>query len=316
MSAKVLVRDLRKQYGNVRAVDGVSFDVEEGETFGLIGPNGAGKTTTVECVIGLREPDAGRIEVCGIDARRHPRDVKQKIGTALQSTALQDKITPREALALFASFYDDAVAPDRLLERFGLTSKADRAFDTLSAGQRQRLALALAFVNNPELVFLDEPTAGLDPQSRHDLRSEIAHMHSDGCTVLLTTHDIDEAETLCDRIAIIDHGQVVAIGTPRELTSRSPTAPLVSITTSRPIDLAWLTTVADVDGLTVDGTTTRFRTADVRRTLAVLVSRLQTEDVEIVELHVEKAALEDVLLELTRPPAATRADDGTLTPSA
>src|SRR5690606_23170290 len=158
----------------------------EGEILGLLGPNGAGKTTTVECVLGLRHPDAGEITVCGIDARRDPRAVKERIGAALQTTALQDRITPREALALFGSFYRDRAQPEALLERFSLTDKADAAFDTLSGGQRQRLALALAFVNKPELVFLDEPTTGLDARARRDLHGDIRRMREDGHTLLLT----------------------------------------------------------------------------------------------------------------------------------
>jgi ABC-type Na+ transport system ATPase subunit NatA len=176
MPPKVIVHNLKKRYDAVEAARGVSFEIEDGEIFGLIGPNGAGKTTTVECVIGLREPDEGTIEVCGIDARRRPREVKEKIGASLQTTALQEKITPREALALFGTFYRRKAEPAALLERFALVEKADAPFDTLSGGQRQRLALALAFVNNPELVFLDEPTAGLDPQSRRELHGEIAKM--------------------------------------------------------------------------------------------------------------------------------------------
>src|SRR5688572_16271349 len=154
MSAAVLVSNLRKRYGAVTAVDGVSFEIRSGEIFGLIGPNGARKTTTVECLIGLRQPDEGRIEVCGIDARRRPRDVKQRIGAALQTTALQDRITPREALDLFGAFYGGLVASDQLLQQFGLMETANQAFDTLSGGQKQRIALALAFVNNPDVVVL------------------------------------------------------------------------------------------------------------------------------------------------------------------
>src|SRR5262245_22876959 len=187
MSAKVSVRDLRKHYDGVEAARGVSFDIEDGEIFGLIGPNGAGKTTTVECVIGLREPDSGSIEVCGIDARRHPLEVKQRIGAALQTTSFQDKITPREALALFASFYRAHAPVAELLDRFGLTAKADQHFDTLSGGQRQRLALALAFVNRPELVFLDEPTSALDAQSRRDLPAVILRLKAEGQHVLPKT---------------------------------------------------------------------------------------------------------------------------------
>src|SRR4051812_1107255 len=188
MAAKVAVRELRKHYGDVQAGQGGSFEILDGEIFGLLGPNGSGKTTTVECIIGLREPDSGDIEVCGIDARKRPQDVKQKIGAALQTTALQDKITPREALTLFGSFYRNSADPQQMLDRFSLGPKADVTFDTLSGGQRQRLALALAFVNQPELVFLDEPTTGLDPQSRRELHAEVARIKRDGHTVLLTTH--------------------------------------------------------------------------------------------------------------------------------
>ena len=240
MPAKVIVRDLKKHYDGVEAARGVSFDIEDGEIFGLIGPNGAGKTTTLECVIGLREPDSGRIEICGIDARQHPFDVKEKIGAALQTTSLQDKITPREALALFASFYRQRTAAAELLERFGLTAKADAPFDTLSGGQRQRLALALAFVNRPELVFLDEPTSALDAQSRRDLHREILRMKADGHTVLLTTHYIDEAEALCDRVAVIDKGTIVATGGTRELMGQSSALPSVTVTATRPLDRAAL----------------------------------------------------------------------------
>src|SRR5205085_6072103 len=158
MSSTITVHDLRKRYGEIEAVRGVSFDVAEGEILGLLGPNGAGKTSTLECVIGLRRPDAGSIHICGVDALAHPDRVKQQVGAQLQATALQDKITPREAIGLFASFYENPAGVGELLERFQLAEKADAAFDTLSGGQRQRLALALAFVNQPRVLFLDEPT--------------------------------------------------------------------------------------------------------------------------------------------------------------
>ena len=294
-----MVHDLRKHYGDVQAAQGVSFEIQDGEIFGLLGPNGSGKTTTVECIIGLREPDAGDIEVCGIDARRRPHDVKQKIGAALQTTALQDKITPREALRLFGSFYRHKAEPQALLERFALIDKADAAVDTLSGGQRQRLALALAFVNNPELVFLDEPTAGLDPQSRRELHAEIARMKRDGHTVLLTTHYVDEAEQLCDRIAIIDHGRIIATGAPRELIARSTATPSVSLGTAQPVDPALLAGLPDVQDLICDGSQARFRTAHVNVTLVELMKRLEAQRIDVAELHVQKATLEDVFIELT-----------------
>src|SRR6188768_2560752 len=224
--AKVIVRDLKKRYDGIEAARGVSFEIQDG----------AGKTTTLECVIGLREPDAGSIEVCGIDARRHPREVKQKIGAALQTTSLQDQITPREALTLFGSFYSQRLPAGQLLDRFGLADKADAYFDTLSGGQRQRLALALAFVNRPELVFLDEPTTGLDAQSRRELHHDIQRMKTDGHTVLLTTHHLEEAELLCDRIAIIAEGRIIATGRPRDLIAGSSALQTVTLTTTGPLD--------------------------------------------------------------------------------
>jgi ABC-2 type transport system ATP-binding protein len=299
MAAKVIVRDLQKHYGGVHAAAGVSFEAEDGEIFGLLGPNGAGKTTTIECVVGLREPDSGYIEVCGIDARLHPAEVKQKIGAALQTTALQDKITPREALRVFGSFYRRKAEPQQLLDRFALADKGDAAFDTLSGGQRQRLALALAFVNNPELIFLDEPTTGLDPQSRRDLHAEIAGMKRDGHTVLLTTHNMDEAEHLCDRIAIMDRGRIVAAGAPRELIAQSTAAPSVFLATLQPINREMLAKLPGVQDVTSDGSGFRFCTTEVTRTLAELMMLLDARGVGIEELHVRKASLEDLLIELT-----------------
>jgi ABC-2 type transport system ATP-binding protein len=303
MPAKVSVRDLRKRYGAVEAARGVSFDVAEGEIFGLIGANGAGKTTTVECVIGLREPDAGTIEICGLDARRHPREVKQRIGAALQTTALQDTITPREALKLFGSLYRTSAAPGDLLERFALTDKADAPFDSLSGGQRQRLALALAFVNEPELVFLDEPTAGLDPHARRELHADIERMRHDGRTVLLTTHYLDEAERLCDSIAVIDGGRIVAAGPPRALVATSKAAPVVSMTLDRAVDAASVATVAGISDVVCNAMDIRFRASNTTRALAGVMSRLDAQGIGVLELHVRKATLEEVFLELTGPPA-------------
>jgi ABC-2 type transport system ATP-binding protein len=296
---KVIVRDLYKRYDEVQAAQGVSFEIQDGEIFGLLGPNGSGKTTTLECVIGLRQPDEGYIEVSGIDARARPQAVKERVGAVLQTIALQDKITPREALTLFASFYKQTAAPAELLQRFALAEKADAPFDSLSAGQRQRLAVALAFVNNPELVFLDEPTSGLDPQSRRELHAEIAQMKRDGHTVLLTTHNIDEAEQLCDRIAIIDHGRIIAAGLPRDLIAESSSTQSVSLSTSVPLDPDWVSSIPGVDDLLCESLTTTFRTATASRTIAAVMRVLEDRDVELLELHARKARLEDVFLSLT-----------------
>ncbi len=301
---KVVVRDLEKRYDTVLAAQGVNFEIEDGEIFGLLGPNGSGKTTTLECVIGLRQPDAGQIEVCGLDARRHAKAVKEKIGAVLQTIALQDKITPREALNLFASFYRRTASVSELLERFALAEKADSSFDSLSAGQRQRLALALAFVNHPELIFLDEPTTGLDPQSRRDLHAEIAQMKREGHTVLLTTHNIDEAEQLCDRIAIIDRGRIIASGPPRDLIAASSSSQSVLLRTAQPLAIESLADIPGIEGLNRDGSTITFRTRTAGPTLSALMQVVSELDVEVLELHARKARLEDVFLALTgeQPP--------------
>jgi ABC-2 type transport system ATP-binding protein len=219
MPVAVAVDNLSKAYGPVDAVRDVSFEVLEGETFGLLGPNGAGKTTTLECVLGLRDPDHGNIHICGIDARRSPRAAKAVLGAALQRTALQDKLTPREALALFGAFFQRRRGSAELLERFGLSDKADAPFDTLSGGQRQRLALALAFVNDPKVVVLDEPTAGLDPRARRELRDLLHSLREQRHTIVLASHDLHEVELLCDRVAIIDRGRIVASGAPKALVA-------------------------------------------------------------------------------------------------
>jgi ABC-2 type transport system ATP-binding protein len=299
MPAKVSIRDLRKSYGAMEAVRGVTFEIQDGEIFGMLGPNGAGKTSTLECVIGLREPDAGTIEVCGIDARKNPLEVKQRIGAALQTTSLQDKITGREALELFGSFYRHRVPAAELLKRFSLEEKADVPFDTLSGGQKQRLALALAFVNNPELVFLDEPTTGLDPQSRRELHGEIAQMKSEGHTVLLTTHYIEEAEQLCDRIAIVDHGRIITTGAPKDLIAASKLTQPVSFETSAPLDPAALQRIPGISELAVEGVNGRFRTRDISRALPELIKLLEAQSVQLVGLIVGKITLEDVFIELT-----------------
>ncbi|MEO5959262.1 MAG: ABC transporter ATP-binding protein [Opitutaceae bacterium] len=299
MPAKVIVRDLWKRYGAVEAVRGIGFGVEAGEIFGLLGPNGAGKTSTLECLIGLREADGGELEVCGVDARRRPGEMKEKIGVALQNTALQDQITPREALGLFGSFYRQRAEPAVLLERFALMEKADSRFDTLSGGQRQRLALALAFVNRPQVVFLDEPTAGLDPPSRRELHEEIARMKRDGCTVLLTTHYLDEAEQLCDRIAIIDGGRIVATGRPRELIAQSSRTQSVSLVTAQPLAADRLDRLPGIEQLSCEGATAHFRTQRPVETIAALMQWLAVERLELIDLQVRKASLEDVFLALT-----------------
>jgi len=219
MPSLIAVENLSHRYGDVQAIDGVNFEIAAGEIFGLLGPNGAGKTTALESVLGLIQPDQGRIEICGLGART--RQAREKIGAVLQATGLQDKITPREALNLFAAFYPAPIASGTLLERFGLTQKADSPYESLSGGQKQRLALALAFAGDPQVLLLDEPTTGLDPQIRREVQDHISGLKADGRAVLLSTHDMDEAARLCDRVAVIAQGRIVATGAPRALIAES-----------------------------------------------------------------------------------------------
>jgi ABC-2 type transport system ATP-binding protein len=296
----LLVQDLVKSYGPVQAVRGLSFEVHKGEIFGLLGPNGAGKTTTIECVIGLRAADSGAITLVGEDALRHPRRVKQRIGVTLQATALPDKVTPREALRLFASFYRDPVPVEELIARFSLREKAGMRFETLSGGQKQRLAIALAMINDPDVLFLDEPTAGLDPQSRRELHEVIRQTRAAGKTVVLTTHYIEEAEQLCDRLAVVDHGQVIATGTPAELIAAAKSPPHVRFSTTRAPEVERLRGLKDVTSATVEGASAVLHTTHPGHTIIDLVTWLQGEaGNELVDLQIHKPSLEDVFIELT-----------------
>lgn len=299
MSAHVVIHQLTKRYGAVEALRGISLTIERGEIFGLLGPNGAGKTTTLECLVGLREPDTGQLTIGGLDIRAEPQAAKQKIGVALQSPHLPAQITPREALRLFGSFYATHASPEALLTRFNLTAQADTASDMLSGGQQQRLALALAFVNDPELVVLDEPTSGLDPQSRQEIRTEIIRLKADDRTVLLSTHDLDEAEQLCDRLAIIDHGRIVAIGTPRELIAGAAAKQSVVLVTTRPLTPEQLSALAGAEPVVVVGNTARWETTNATATLAALSQLLVEQSNELVDLQVRPASLESVFLRLT-----------------
>jgi len=300
MALALSIQNLVKSYGHVQAVRGVSFEVRAGEIFGLLGPNGAGKTSTIECIIGLRKPDGGAISVCGLDSLRHPREMKQRIGVALQATALPDKITPREALKLFASFYRNPADPDDLIRRFSLGEKANAKFETLSGGQRQRLAIALAMINNPEVLFLDEPTAGLDPQSRRELHEVIGQARSAGKTVIISTHYIEEAQQLCDRLAVIDHGQIIAGGTPAELIASAKAPPHIEFTTAVAPDLARLEKLPLVTSAKVTGESATLHTRQPGQTIIDLVNLLQSDPAnELVDLRIHKPSLEDVFIELT-----------------
>lgn len=299
-SSAVSVRDLAKRYGPVEAVRGVSFEVAPGEIFGLLGPNGAGKTSTIECLLGLRQPDAGSITIGSVDALAEPTQARRLIGAQLQTAALQDKITPHQACRLFASFYPEAANIDELLAHFSLSAKADAPFDSLSGGQRQRLFLALAFVNRPRLLVLDEPTAGLDPQSRRELHGLISGLKADGRAVLLSTHYLEEAQQLCDRIGIMHEGRIVAIGTPGELIARARALPQLSFRTAKPLDAATVAALPAVDSHRFQGDAGwTLTTREVNRTISGLVQSLESAGNEMLDLQIHRPSLEDVFLELT-----------------
>ena len=300
MSALIVqVENLTKNYGAVEALRGVSFEVREGEVFGLLGPNGAGKTSTVEILEGLRTPSSGRASVCGLDPHSGGAAFKQEIGAVLQSTALPEKLRVEEALKLFSSFYARRRSTSDLLERFGLAEKRNAFYGQLSGGQKQRLALALALVNEPRVLFLDEPTAGLDPQVRREMYDIIEELRRERKTILLTTHYIEEAERLCDRVAIIDHGRLIALGSPRELKERSAGTTRIEVRLARPVPggaLQALDGVADCHEF--DGSYVLHST-HVPQTIVALVKHLEANGNELASLEIATPSLEDVFLELT-----------------
>jgi ABC-2 type transport system ATP-binding protein len=295
----VQVGELYKNYGTVEALRGVSFSVEEGELFGLLGPNGAGKTTTIEILEGMRTPDRGVAQVCGLDPQKDALELKHLVGAALQSTSLPDKIRVGETLELFARFYRNPRDPEELLKRFQLEEKRNETYNHLSGGQKQRLALALALVNNPRMIFLDEPTAGLDPQVRREIYDLLEELKKEKKTILLTTHYIEEAERLCDRVAIVDHGRVMAMGSPRELKQRSAGTTRIEVRLGRPITdgaLAGLDGVADCREL--EGAY-MLHSIKPTQTIVALVKHLEAENIELQGIEMFSPSLEDVFLELT-----------------
>jgi ABC-2 type transport system ATP-binding protein len=298
----VTVHGLRKRYGDIVAVDGVGFAVRRGETFGIVGPNGAGKTTTLEIIEGLRQPDSGRVEVLGLDPQRQPAEVKQRIGVQLQASAYFDFLTLKEILELFGSFYRRRVPALQLLEMVGLRDRAGALLKQLSGGQQQRFSLAAAMVNDPEVVFLDEPTTGLDPQARRSLWDLVREMRSQGRTVILTTHYMEEAEALCDRVAIMDGGRIVALDSPEALVSRLEAPYHIRLRLAQPVEPHQLAVPGVVnvacaaDGL---GNLYRLQVNSVAESMPLVLSRLAELGMELVDLSVERATLEDVFLALT-----------------
>lgn len=293
------VENLVKGYGDVQAVRGVSFSVEEGEVFGLLGPNGAGKTTTVEILEGLRTPDSGRVSVCGLDPQKSPQELKHEIGAALQSTSLPDKLKVMEALRLFSSFYHRHRSPEDLLKRFGLEEKRNSFYSQLSGGQKQRLALAMALVNDPKVLFFDEPTSGLDPQVRREIYDIIEELRREKKTIVMTTHYIEEAERLCDRVAIVDHGLVIALGSPRELKERSGDKTRLEVRLARPESQDVLMNLEGVTECRILGESYILHCRRPPQAIVALVKHLESQGNELVSLEIATPSLEDVFIELT-----------------
>ncbi|MGC5308472.1 ABC transporter ATP-binding protein [Micromonospora zamorensis] len=297
------VTHLRKRYGDLVAVQDVSFTVEAGEIFGVLGPNGAGKTTTVECVAGLRVPDGGGASVLGLDPRRDAAQLRQRVGVQLQESQLPDQLRVAEALELYASFYRNPADPAELIERLGLGEKRNTAYKKLSGGQKQRLSIALALVGNPEIAILDELTTGLDPQARRDTWSLIEQVRDSGVTIVLVTHFMEEAERLCDRIAVIDRGRVVALDTPAGLVSTVAPEQRIRFRPSAPVDDRLLTDLPEVSA--VQRTGSQVVVTGTGDLLHAVTSVLARHQIVAADLRLEQSTLDDAFVELTgRRPAA------------
>jgi ABC-2 type transport system ATP-binding protein len=305
MPVAIECRDLRKTYdGKVEAVRGLNLEIHAGECFGLLGPNGAGKTTTIEILEGLLQPTSGHVSILGHTWQENEREMREWLGISLQETRLSEKLTVRETVELFASFYREPRSSDEVLEQLQLTEKADSWVGKLSGGQRQRLAVATALVCNPKILFLDEPTTGLDPQSRRQLWDIIRVFQRDGGTVLLTTHYMDEAERLCDRLAIVDHGQVIAEGSPADLIDRLGGHHVVEFAVSTNLDASgshkevWRTlpsveSVRDEDGWIA------LNVKEPHLTIPALLDAVQKLGSALEHLTTRQASLEDVFVRLT-----------------
>jgi len=298
MAQALEVGDLHKYYGSVKAVDGVSFTVEEGEIFGLVGPNGAGKTTTIECLEGLRKPDRAHIRVLGLDPQRDGYELRQRIGVQLQAATLPDRMKVWEAIDLFRSFYRRQADAESLLKQMGLEEKRRATFDKLSGGQKQRLLIILALINDPELLFLDELTTGLDPQARRAMWDLVREIRNKGKTIFLTTHYMEEAERLCDRVAIMDRGQIVALDSPENLVRSLGAETRLILSVDENLDEKKILAVPGV---------TRVEKAGERlivygkgeRLVGSVVSWFEEQHFRFRDLRTEQPCLEDVFLALT-----------------
>ena len=298
--AVIQVRGLVKRFGVLTAVSGVSFDVKRGEIFGILGPNGAGKTTMLECIEGLLKPDDGETSILGMNTIEHPEQVKDRVGVQLQSSAYFDRLTLTEILDLFGQMYSRRVEPEKLLKMVELSEKAGDVVKALSGGQKQRFTLAASLVNDPEVVFLDEPTTGLDPLARRNVWELIERMHEEGRTIVLTTHYMEEAQHLCERVAVMDAGAIIALDSPSELIRGLSTPFQIRLSTSIPVamdDLAELPGVQQP--VSQDGEYYLLPSFSTEATLPALLQWLNDESVSPLHLEVNSATLEDVFLKLT-----------------
>ncbi len=297
----IQVENLVKVYGPIRAVDGISFEVHQGEVFGMLGPNGAGKTTTVEIIEGLRQPDSGKVTVLGMDAAKASMAIKQRIGAQLQTPSLMPSLTVEELLDVFSGFYERTLPINELLEMLSLTESRRVLVKNLSGGQLQRLSVAMALVNDPEIAFLDEPTTGLDPQVRRGMWQVIEDMKRKGKTIFLTTHYMEEAERLCDRIAIIDHGKIIALDSPRGLINANFKEKAIQFELDpRPSDEVLLS-FPGTTSVAADLNEVVIYSNDIPATMSATLKYAETQGTtsQLKDLHVRSASLEDVFLKLT-----------------
>jgi ABC-2 type transport system ATP-binding protein len=295
----IACRDLRKYFADVKAVDGLDLSVASGECFGLLGPNGAGKTTTIEILEGLTVPDSGEVEILGLTWRKNERELRERIGISLQETQLTEKLTVFETVRLFRSFYRAGQDPEDLLRDLSLDEKRDARVGKLSGGQRQRLAVACALVGNPDVLFLDEPTTGLDPQSRLQLWDIVQRFREKGGTVLLTTHYMEEAERLCDRVAIVDHGHLIALGTPAELIAKLQARNVIEFTSEPRLEEAVVEAIDSCAGVTAHHDGWLLRVHSLAEAVPQLIGAVEKHGAKLVSLSTHEATLEDVFVSLT-----------------
>ena len=299
MRPLIEISDLTKSYGSLQAVRGVSFAVAKGEIFGLLGPNGAGKTTTVEIIEGLRERDGGRVSVFGLDPSKAGPEIKSRTGVQLQQVALYPRLRVREVICLFASFYERQANPDELISLLGLEERRNARVGELSGGQAQRLSVALAVVNVPELLFLDEPSTGMDPQARRNLWDVIRGFKADGMTIVLTTHYMEEAERLCDRVAVMNHGKIIALDTPRSLVREHFEQDAIEFSSTIDWSISELRGLDFVSSATAQGSEYNLFSTDVPGTMGDLLKFSDAKGLRIEGMRVRHATLEDVFLKLT-----------------